>query len=334
MKLGLYAPLPHISINTNEISESINLAHIGLEDGKDDPGFRLAKDIVVRADELGFELALFAERLLGPDLESWILASAVGSATNNIKIMTAVHPGLWDPAMVAKLTSSLDRVCKGRVAVNLITGWWEEEHTLFGGHPLQGDERYLLAEEFAKVLKGYLSGQPFEFKGTYFQTPLVTFPSKPASGAIPELFAASRSDRGLNMIAEVADYWFVDYKPSDDFEQVLLDVQTSIESMKQRCEKTGRKVKFAMNGFAVVSETDEQAHQKLEYFLQQDENIDPRFAHIRKGFVKAGFVGSYDVVADRIQRLEALGVELCLFQYFPTIEEIELIGLHLLPKIK
>jgi len=50
--------------------------------------------------------------------------------------MTAVHPGLWHPTLVAKMAASLDRLTRGRTAINLVTGWNVEEHRMFGGDAL------------------------------------------------------------------------------------------------------------------------------------------------------------------------------------------------------
>ena len=84
--------------------------------------------------------------------------------------MTAVHPGLWHPTLVAKMAASLDRLTRGRTAINLVTGWNVEEHRMFGGDALlENDDRYLRAEEFVHVLRGMWSTSPFSYHGRFYQ---------------------------------------------------------------------------------------------------------------------------------------------------------------------
>ena len=46
--------------------------------------------------------------------------------------MPAIHPGIVTPQMVAKMGATLDRISGGRLAINIVNGWWEEEFNLFG----------------------------------------------------------------------------------------------------------------------------------------------------------------------------------------------------------
>ena len=123
MQFGLYAPVPHVTAGSKEIEQSIAGALSPLPPFEVDPAFALAKEVLCAADRAGFDIILFAERHLGPDFEAWILAAAVSSWTTRIKTMTAVHPGLWHPTLVAKMAASLDRLTRGRTAINLVTGW-------------------------------------------------------------------------------------------------------------------------------------------------------------------------------------------------------------------
>src|SRR5262249_40767889 len=122
MLFGMYAPLPHVTVGSKEITRSVKGGLSPLPAGEMDPAFQLAKDVLTEADVSGFALCLYAERHLGADFEAWVLASAVSSHTRNIRAMPAVHPGLWHPTLIAKMTACLDRLTTGRSALNLLTG--------------------------------------------------------------------------------------------------------------------------------------------------------------------------------------------------------------------
>ena len=58
--------------------------------GGPDEAFQFACDIIRRADELGFDTTLIAQRYLGPDLDAWVLATALAMVTKRIELMVAV----------------------------------------------------------------------------------------------------------------------------------------------------------------------------------------------------------------------------------------------------
>ncbi len=231
MQFGLYAPVPHVTVGSKAVEQSVAGALQPLAAGTVDPGFELAKDILCAADRAGFDIILFAERHLGADFEAWVLAAAVSSWTARIKSMVAVHPGLWHPTLIAKMAVSLDRLTPGRTAINLVTGWNVEEHRMFGGDTLlHNDDRYVRAEEFIDILRGMWSETPFSYRGRFYQVDAAQLLLKPAAPTLPEIFTASRSPRGLDMVAKCADWWFLDFdKEAETVDDVMASLQHSIE---------------------------------------------------------------------------------------------------------
>src|SRR5262245_56714296 len=243
MQFGLYAPVPHVTVGSKEITRSVAGALAPLPAGEGDPAFALAKDVLCAADEAGFDLVLYAERHLGADFEAWILAAAVSSWTQKLRAMPAVHPGLWHPTLIAKMASSLDRLTAGRMAINLVTGWNEIEHTMYGGDVLlNSDDRYVRAEEFVTVLRGMWTQTPYSFTGQFYTVKESQLLLKPATVPPPEIFTASRSPRGLDMVARCADWWFLDYdKSAADPADVMESLRRSIADMDRRAQRYGRK---------------------------------------------------------------------------------------------
>ena len=103
MRFGLWTPLPHVMQPEPEINAA--LADLGTagQGGATDRSFRFALDSVRRAEELGFDITLVAERFVARDLEAWVVASALAVLTSRIEIMAAIHPGMINPQVVAKM---------------------------------------------------------------------------------------------------------------------------------------------------------------------------------------------------------------------------------------
>src|SRR5262245_9151404 len=93
MKFGIWTPLPHTIRPEPRMDRAIAEVKSGISlAGRTDGTFEFAYNVVRRADELGFDTTLIAERFLGPDLSAWVLASALAMVTNRIELMVAVHP--------------------------------------------------------------------------------------------------------------------------------------------------------------------------------------------------------------------------------------------------
>jgi len=327
MLFGMYAPVPHVTVGSKEIARSVAGALKPLPAGEIDPAFALAKDVLCAADDSGFDLVLYAERHLGADFEAWILASAVSSWTKNLIAMPAVHPGLWHPTLIAKMAASLDRLTPGRMAINLVTGWNEVEHTMFGGDVLlNNDDRYIRAEEFLIVLRGMWTQTPFSFDGRFYKVKESQLLLKPAS--TPPIFTASRSERGLEMIARHADWWFLDYdKSAADLAGVEDSLRRSIDGMNKRAAKYGRKVRFAFNPFVAFGDSDEAALERARKLLTPEEpDADVRKMMSRVGpAMKSGCIGRPDKVRAQLKKYLDMGIELFLLKFVPTVEEVHAI---------
>ena len=324
MLFGMYAPVPHVTVGSKEITRSVKGALGPLPAGEIDPAFTLAKDVLCAADAAGFDLCLYAERHLGADFEAWILAAAISSWTRNIRAMPAVHPGLWHPTLIAKMAACLDRLTTGRSAINLVTGWNEVEARMYGGDILlHEDDRYVRAEEFVTVLRGMWSETPFSFDGRFYQVKESQLLLKPAT--VPEIFTASRSERGLEMVAKYADWWFLDYdKSATDLAGVEESLRRAMDGMNRRAAKYGRKVRFAFNPFVAFGDTDEAALEHAKKLLTPDEpDADVRKMMSRVGpAMKSGCIGRPQKVRDQLMKYTDMGVELFLLKFVPTVDAV------------
>jgi dimethylsulfone monooxygenase len=329
MQFGLYAPIPMATVGSPEVAQAVTEALSSLPDGRLDAQFDLGVDLLAAADGVGFDLVLFAERHLGNDLAAWVLASAIGSRLNRIRALVAVHPGLWDPVMVAKLAVSLDRVCRGRMALNIVNGWFDEEFRMFGGTVLQGEERYKRTVEFIDILRGLWAHETFSYAGQYYNVENGQLLLKPASPAAPEIYSVSRSDRGRDFIAEHCDWWFVDYpKAAQTTDDMTRGIEAAVADMGERARRAGRKVRYALNPFVALGHSEEDALKStIERIFEFDPDPDTRKIEQRMlPATKIGCIGTPDSVLRQLRRFESLGIELVLCKIIPTIENVQRLG--------
>jgi FMNH2-dependent dimethyl sulfone monooxygenase len=329
MQFGLYAPIPMATVGSPEVAQAVTEALSPLPDGRLDAQFDLGVDLLVAADGVGFDLVLFAERHLGNDLAAWVLASAIGSRLNRIRALVAVHPGLWDPVMVAKLAVSLDRICRGRMALNIVNGWFDEEFRMFGGTVLQGEERYRRTVEFIDILRGLWTHETFSYAGGHYKLENGQLLLKPASPTPPDIYSVSRSDRGRDFIAQHCDWWFIDYpKTAQTTDDVMRGIEAAVADMSERAKRVGRTVRYALNPFVALGDSQEEAFRTtIDRIFEFDPDPDTRKIEQRMlPATKAGCIGTPESVLRQMRRLENVGVELVLCKIIPTIENVQRIG--------
>jgi dimethylsulfone monooxygenase len=331
MRLGIWTPLPHTIQAEPAMEEGIGQVKTR-GDSRPDKSFQFALDVVTRGEALGFDITLIAERLLGPDLESWMLTAALAARTKTIQIMPAVYPGLITPALVAKMGATLDRISGGRFAINVVNGWFEKEFQLFsnGAWIASSEARYNRMEEFIRVLKGLWSEDHFQFDGEFYSAADATLPMKPVRIPHPPIYTASRTDSGKDVVAERCDLWFVNYQADyRRYEESFAAIRRDIADLTERATLFGRKLAFGMSAHIVCTDTLAEAHARADELVAYGQR--DRVSSTAARGLGACLVGTPDLIAERMRRYEDIGVELFLINFHPMLRELETFAQRVMP---
>ncbi len=124
---------------------------------------------------------------------------ALLAATTKLKVIAAILPGPWQPALAAKQLATIDQLTNGRIAVNIVSGWFKGEFQAIGEHWLEHDERYRRSEEFIRALKGIWTQDDFTFKGDFYRFNNYTLKPKPLGqppGSVPGRQFTGRAGHG------------------------------------------------------------------------------------------------------------------------------------------
>jgi alkanesulfonate monooxygenase len=314
------------------------------------------------AEDNGFEYALTQIRFTASygaanQHESVTFSQAILHNTQRIKVIAALLPGPWNPAVAAKQIASIDNYTNGRIAVNIVSGWFKGEFTAIGEWWLEHAERYRRSNEFIRALKGiWTAGEDgFTFGGDFYRFRNYKLSPKPLQKPHPEIFQGGNSDDARNNGAEVSDWYFMNGNDLDGFRDQINDV-------KERAKKVGREneVRFAVNGFVIVRDTEEEAVRVLQEIQgKADKEAVDAFRDAvqqagastsnKKGMwanskfndlvqyndgFKTKLVGTKEQIADRILLLKSLGVNLLLTAFLHYDEEIERFGKEVIPLVR
>ena len=260
--------------------------------------------------------------------------------------MAALLPGPWNPAFAAKQIFSIDHYSKGRIAVNVVSGWFRFEFKPIGQWWLDHAERYHRSREFIACLKGIWTENSFNYKGDFYQFhdyPLKPNPLSRPGQQWPEIFQGGNSINAKENAAAVSNYYFMNRNTLKGFQQQIADV-------KGHAKQHGREgqVKFPLNGFIIARETEVEAirllqeiqgkadKEAIEAFAKQVKNAgsstsnkagtwaDSKFEELvqyNDGF-KTKLNGTPTQIADRILLLQSLGVDILLTAFLRYEDDI------------
>jgi alkanesulfonate monooxygenase len=119
-----------------------------------------------------------------------------------------------DPTVAAKQIASIDNYSDGRIAVNIVSGWFKGEFTAIGDWWLDHSERYRRSNEFICCLRGIWKapedkGYPITSSGDFYRFTNYHLSPKPVQKPHPEIFQGGNSDDTRNNGAEVSDWYFM-----------------------------------------------------------------------------------------------------------------------------
>ncbi|MFQ4141300.1 dimethylsulfone monooxygenase SfnG [Chlorogloeopsis sp. ULAP02] len=311
------------------------------------------------AEQVGFDYALAQARFIASygaeyQLEALSTVAALAPVTERLKLIAAVHPGLWHPGVVAKMGATIDFISQGRFCLNVVSGWFKGEFTIYGEPWLDHDERYRRSEEFIRVLKGMWTEGEFHFKGDFYRINGGWVKPKPVNqNPHPEIFQGGNSKAARRMAARVSDWYFMNGNTIDG-------VREQIQEVSALARQQGRKIKFGLNAFILVRDTEAEAHAVLrEIIAKADQEAVEGFGEAVKhagastrerqgmwanssfedlvqyndGF-RTGLIGTAEQVADRIRQYYEVGVDLILGGFLHYSDDLPAFGRTVIPLVR
>lgn len=323
--------------------------------------FEYNKKLAQTAERVGFEYALSQVRYqasYGAEYqhESTSFSLALLGATQKLKVIAAVHPGLWHPAVLAKFGATADHLSGGRFAINVVSGWFAGEFRALGEPWLEHDERYRRSAEFLEVIRRIWTEDHVDFGGDFYRIRDFTLKPKPLntpSRPNPELFQGGNSTAARRNGGRYADWYFSNGK---DFDGVI----EQIDDVRAEARSVGREVRFGLNGFIIARDSEKEARDTLREIIAKANK--PAVEGFRDAVQQAGastadrkgmwadssfedlvqyndgfrtqLIGTPEQVAQRIVDYRDLGVDLILGGFLHFQEEIEYFGARVLPLVR
>ena len=295
--------------------------------------------------------------------DAWLTTAALIAQTKTLKFLVAFRPGVISPTLAAQMASTYQRISKGRLLLNVVTGGDAIEQQRFGDWH-DHDQRYARTDEFLHVVRNAWTGKPFDFSGEHYRVAGATVLASP--NPTPQIYFGGSSDAALPVAARHADVYLTWGEPP-------AQVAEKIGRVRELAEARGRTVRFGIRLHTISRDTSAEAWLEAAKLLDA---LDPE--HVRSaqsqlgasqsvgqqrmvalhggdlsagvrgleihpglwagiGLVRGGagtaLVGSHSEVADLIEEYHSLGVEEFVLSGYPHLEEAYWFGEGVRPEL-
>ena len=310
------------------------------------------------AEQAGFDYALTQIRFTAGynaenQHESVSFSHGILAKTERLKVIAAILPGPWKPALAAKQLATIDHLSNGRIAINVVSGWFRGEFDAIGEEWPEHDERYARSEEFIHSLKGVWTQNNFNFEGKYYQFKDYTLSPKPLQKPHIEIFQGGSSRAARDMASRVSDWYFTNGNTPEELKKQIDDIH-------EKAKANNHSVKIGVNAFVIARDSEEEAQAVLQEVIakanvqavqsfgeatreagaasQEGEgnwaqSTFEDLVQYNDGF-RTNLIGTPQQIAERIIELKKVGVDLILSGFLHFIEEVEYFGQKVLPLVR
>lgn len=252
---------------------------------------KLGYDTVWARDHVSLEYVTGEESCL----ECWTVLSALARDTERIKIGSLVLcTPFRNPALLAKMATTLDLVSHGRLFLGIGAGHVKSEFDEYGYRFPTPGERVTMLSEAVQIIKLMWSEHRPSFEGKFFSIHQALNEPKPVQKP-PAMMIGATKPRALRLVAKYADAW----NSPDSIE----GYQAGREILDRACEEFGRDPKTLRDivSLPIIVDRSEAEAKKRHQRVLEHRTGQPYLAH-------RIVAGTPEQVAERYRPLLELGV--------------------------
>jgi F420-dependent oxidoreductase-like protein len=255
------------------------------------------------ADECGYESVWLVDHFhtvpqpsQEVTFECWTTTAALARDTKRVRIGQMVTcNGYRNPALLAKMASTVDVLSHGRLNFGIGAGWYEHEYRAYGYEYPDAPDRLRHLREAVQVILAMWTQEEAVFEGTYYQVRgAINQPKGVQKPHIPLLIGGSGEKVTLKLVAQYGDACNVFGDPAT--------LENKFAILRQHCQNVGRNYDSILRtsgAICVIGDTDEEAH------AQVPEAVKAQFGSRLGG----GLIGSPETIRKHLAAYEAAGVQ-------------------------
>jgi F420-dependent oxidoreductase-like protein len=279
--------------------------------------------------------------MLGPEAEEyevWTLLSALAERTDDVDLGPLVGSITYrNPALLAKMATTVDILSEGRVQLGLGTGWYEEEHHAYGYDFPDVETRLEMLEEGIDVVRAMFTESEPSYDGDHYRIENAPNNPKPVQDPHPPIVIGGIGPKMLRLTAKHADEWNAYVEVGGD-----KSLEFKVRKFEEYLAEEGRSpddVRKSWLGHVLVREDESELQEYYDEIFPmlwgesaEMEDIyldDPADARETAKFL----IGTPEEVIEGIEELGALGFDRfqLFFLDFPETKGMEVFGDEVAP---
>lgn len=192
----------------------------------------------------------------GRSLESMTMMAGIAEVTERVKIWATMHANVHNPAVAAKMYTTLQDISGGRAGMNIVNGAYAAEFEQFGiwDAALSHADRYRMTELWTEAVTRLWTEDSVTMRTPYFD--LDACESRPHPVSRPTIISAGKSEAARAFQAKHADGAFLAADSLDEMRELSRDVH-------DRAAAEGRECRTYSMLTVVQGETDAAAQRKV-----------------------------------------------------------------------
>lgn len=249
--------------------------------------------------------------------ECWTSTAALARDTQRVRIGQMVTCNSYrNPALLAKMASTVDVLSHGRLNFGIGAGWYEHEYKAYGYEFPDGPTRLRYLRDALRIIRAMWTEEEATVEGKYLHVNgAINQPKGVQKPHIPLLIGGAGEQVTLKLVAQYADACNIQHLDNEG-------IARKLSIIKKHCDDVGRDYNTIWRTTlfnCAIAETDQEALAKSQPYLR---NIPSE--RIRK----QALVGTPDAIRKRVEEIEqAGGQEIIIFlQDAATIEPLRMLA--------
>jgi alkanesulfonate monooxygenase SsuD/methylene tetrahydromethanopterin reductase-like flavin-dependent oxidoreductase (luciferase family) len=282
--------------------------------------------------------------MLGPkhqEYEVWTLLSALAERTDDMELGPLVGSVTYrNPALLAKMATTVDILSEGNLRLGLGAGWHDEEHRAYDFDYPDIEQRIEMLDETIRVAKAMFTEDEPTFHGDHYHIEDAYNEPKPVQDPHPPIVVGGAGPKLLRVAARHADEWNVEISgrargPPIEFK---------VEKFDEYLEEAGRDpadVERSWLAHVLVREDEDELQRLCDEIFPlpwgEEDDIDENLSNAQEAREKGDFlIGTPAEVIEGIESIRELGFERLqlMFLDFPDTRGIELFGDEVRPALQ
>jgi F420-dependent oxidoreductase-like protein len=263
-------------------------------------------------EQAGLDSVWLADHFMFPDkahpdkevpvFDCFVALGAIAASTSRIRIgELVVGVPYRNPALLAKMLTTLDIIAHGRTIVGLGAAWHDEEFAAYGWPFPAVRDRMEMLEEAVQIVDRMLTQRPASFSGKHYTVQDAYNDPMPLQKPRPPIMIGGSGEKvTLRLVAQYADFCNVGGDPDM--------VAHKFAVLRQHCERVGRSPDAITRSndvsILIAANERELAAKKARYGEKFD------------------LIGTPDAIIEGLRRYAQVGSQYITF-HMPDAQEIE-----------